>query len=128
MELSYIDFIYSVKEDGVHKQGIGLMMNTKVSKSCLGWEGINSRILVAHFMTKKCRVSVIVLYTRVEHDSHEFYLQLQEQIDSVSDRSTAILLEDFNTLVGRNINRWDPSLGKFGAGKETAMVMDMMEF
>ena len=48
---------------GAHRQGVGLMMNKEVARSCLGWLGINNRIiLIAHFMTKKFRVSVIVVY------------------------------------------------------------------
>ena len=49
-----------------------------IGKSCLGWEDINNRILVAHFMTKKCKVSVTVFYAPVEltdedsNDSDEF--------------------------------------------------------
>ena len=36
----------------VHGQGVGLMMNKEAAKSCLGWECINNRILIAHFITK----------------------------------------------------------------------------
>ena len=65
------------------------MMNKEAPKSCLGWENINNRILIAHFMTNKFRMSVIVVYVPVEPtngdtiDSHQIYLQLLEQIDKV---------------------------------------------
>ena len=80
MKLADIEFVYSSRKDGVHLQGVGLMMNKEAAKSCLGWEGINNRILIVHFMTKKFRVSVIVVYPPVEptdgegSDSNEFYL------------------------------------------------------
>jgi len=66
-------------------------MNKEVAKSCLGWEGINNKIQIAKFMTKKCRLSVIAEYAPVEpcrtlwtpdgniSDWDKFYLQLQEQ-------------------------------------------------
>ena len=60
---------------------VWLMMNKEATESCLGWEGNNNRILVAHFTTKKCRVSIIVAYTPTEptdgdsSESYEFYLQ-----------------------------------------------------
>ena len=41
------------------------MMNKETDKSCLGWEVINSRILIADFMTKKFTVSVTVVYAPV---------------------------------------------------------------
>ena len=119
MKLSDIEFVCSGRKEGVHRQGVGLMMSKESAKSCLGWEGINNRILMAHFMTKKFRVSVIVVYAPVEPtdgDTSDFYLQLQEQIDRVPGRNMVFLLRDFNAQVGRNRDRWYPSLGNFGVG------------
>ena len=68
-------------------------MNKEAANSYLGWEGINNGKLIAHFMTKKYRVSDIVVYAPVEptygdtRDSEEFYLQLQVQIDRVLGRT-----------------------------------------
>ena len=78
MKLGDIEFVHSDRKDGVHTQGVGHMMNKEAAKSCLGLEGINNRILIAHFTTKKFRVSVIVVYAPVEptdgdtSDSDEF--------------------------------------------------------
>ena len=47
-----INFVYLGKKDGVHSQGVGLMMKKETVNSCLGWEGIKNRILIAHFITK----------------------------------------------------------------------------
>jgi len=55
MKLGDKEFIYSGKKHGVHRMGVRLMMNKEASKSCLGWEGINNRMLIAHFMSKKFR-------------------------------------------------------------------------
>ena len=69
------------------------MINKEATKPCLDWEGIHYRMLIAHFMTKKFRVAVIVVYSPVEppdgdtSDSDVFYLQLQEQIDRVPGRN-----------------------------------------
>ena len=48
--------------DGVNRQGVGLMINQEAAKSILGWEGIINRMLVAHFMDKKCMISVPVVF------------------------------------------------------------------
>ena len=45
MKLGDIEFVYSGRKDGVQRQGVGLMMNKEAAKSCLGWEGVNNRIL-----------------------------------------------------------------------------------
>ena len=63
MKLGYIEFIYSGRKDGVHRQGISLMINKEAAKSCLGWKGINNWMLVAHFKAKKGRASIIVVST-----------------------------------------------------------------
>ena len=60
LKLGDIAFVYSGRNDGVHRQGVGLMMSQEAAKSCLGWDGINLRILIAHLRTKKCKVLVIV--------------------------------------------------------------------
>ena len=60
MKSDDIEFVYSGRKDGVHRQGLGLMMNKEAAKSCGGWQGINNRILIAHFTTKKSRVSFTV--------------------------------------------------------------------
>jgi hypothetical protein len=52
MRLGDIEFIYSGRKDGVHRQGVWLMMNKEVGESCLGWEGIDNWMPVTPFMTK----------------------------------------------------------------------------
>ena len=44
MKLGDIEFFYLGRKNGVHRQGVGLMMNKEAAKYCLGWEGINNRI------------------------------------------------------------------------------------
>ena len=126
MKLGDIEFIYSGRKDGVHRQGIGLMMNREAAKSCFGWKGIINGIIIAHCMTKKWRASVIVVYAPAEptngdtSDLDEFYLQLQEQIDRALGRTMVFLLRDFNAQVSRSRDRGYPSLGRFGVGKDNS--------
>ena len=88
-------FFFSGRKDRVYRQGVGLMMNKEQEaiKCCLGWEDISNRIVIAHFDTKKLRVSVVAVYIPVEptdgdtSDSDKFYLQLQEEIDRITGRN-----------------------------------------
>jgi hypothetical protein len=52
IKLDDIEYIYSGRNDGIHRQRIRLKMNKKAAKSCLGKEGIDNRILIANVMTK----------------------------------------------------------------------------
>jgi hypothetical protein len=56
MKLGDEELIYLGRNDGMNRQGGGLIMNKGVAKFCLFWEGINNRMPVAHFTTKKCKV------------------------------------------------------------------------
>ena len=40
MKLCYIEFIYSGRKDGAHRQVVGFMMNKEAAKFWLGWTGI----------------------------------------------------------------------------------------
>ena len=89
------------------------MRNKKAAKSFLGWKGINFSMPPANFVTEKCRVSVIIVYVPIEQtdggsiDSNEFHLQQKEQIER---------------------DRWDPSLGKSGIGKENSNDYRLLQF
>ena len=39
-----------------------------------------------------------------------------------------VFLLDFNAQVGRNRDRWYPSLGKFGVGKENSNGYRLLQF
>ena len=66
MKLGDIEFVFSGRKDGAHKQGVGLLMNKVAPKSFLCCKSTNNRMILARFVTKKCRVSVIVVYDSVE--------------------------------------------------------------
>ena len=109
-------------------------MNKEAAKSCLGREGINNRILIANIMTKIFKILVIIVYVPIgptdgdTSDSEEFYLQLQEQTDRVPGRNVMFLPRDFNAQVGRNRDRWYPSLGKFSVEKENSNGFRLLLF
>ena len=41
LKLADIEFVYSGRKGGLHRQGVRLMMNKEAAKSCLCWEGMN---------------------------------------------------------------------------------------
>ena len=43
MKLGDIEYVYSRRKDGVHRQGVRLMTNKKTTKSCLGCKGIKKK-------------------------------------------------------------------------------------
>ena len=110
------------------------MMNKGAAKFSLGLEGINNRILIAHFMYKKIGVSVIVVYAPAEStdgdtsDSDKYHLQLQEQKDRVVGRNLLFSIGDLNAKVGRNRGRWYSSQGEFCVEKEKSNGYRLLQF
>ena len=49
-------------EEGVHRNGVGLMLTKKATKSLMEWEPVNERILTARFFFKFQKVSIIQCY------------------------------------------------------------------
>ena len=47
------------------------MMNCEDSKSCLGGDDVNNKILVTHFATTKCKVLFTVVYAPVEPNDRD---------------------------------------------------------
>ena len=111
MKLGNIAFIYSSRKDGMHRQGEGLMTNKEAAKFCLFWKDINKRMLVAHFMTKKCRVSVMVV--KLQNRLMEIVVTWMNDTSGYrsQDRTPGkniveiFLLGDLNSQVNRNRDR-----------------------
>ena len=86
----------------MHRLGVGSLLYKKYVKSCLVWDGIDNKMLVAHFMTKNCRVVVIAVFAPVEltdgvsSDSDKFYVLLNERMDRVPGRNMVFLFGDIN--------------------------------
>ena len=48
LNIGDIEFVYSGRKDGVHREGVGLMMNKEAAKACLGWKGINKVLIIEY--------------------------------------------------------------------------------
>ena len=50
---------YSGREDGQHRQGVGLVLDKEASKSLMEWEPINHRIIRARFYSKFTKTTIV---------------------------------------------------------------------
>ncbi len=53
---------YSGRKDDKHYGGVALIMDKNSSKSMLGWEPINDRIMTARFHTRYGKLTVVQCY------------------------------------------------------------------
>lgn len=54
--------LYSGKEDGLHQEGVGIMLRKKAKKSLMEWKPINERMMYARFCSPTLQISFIVVY------------------------------------------------------------------
>ena len=111
---------YSGRVDGLHQEGVGLILNKEAKKSMLEWEPINSRLIRARFYSKFVKTTVIQCYAPTERDSDEvknnFYTNLQDQIDKTPQHDILIVMGDFNAKVGADNIGYETCMGCEGLG------------
>ena len=71
----------SQNENDNHQHGVGILLNKRAKSSLMEWNRISERIIMARFMSKVPKVTVIQCYTPTNvteaEDKEEFYNQLQ---------------------------------------------------
>jgi hypothetical protein len=50
---------YSGRTDGIHQEGVGLMLTQKAFKATMEWNPVNERIITARFFSKFIKISII---------------------------------------------------------------------
>ena len=61
---------YSGRMDGLHQEGVGIVMDKAAKKSLLGWEAFNSRIIRARFFSKYVKTTIIKCYAPTDGSSY----------------------------------------------------------
>ena len=113
-------FIFSGREDGIHEQGVGLLISKKVSKSLLEWQPFGPRLLKARFNSKFTKLTVVTCYAPTEEaedaDKENFYEQLQAIMEEIPAHDMVLVIGDMNARTGiDNLNR-ERTMGKEGLG------------
>jgi hypothetical protein len=107
-------------EDDEHRNGVGLLLTKKASRSLMEWEPISERILKARFYSKFRKVSIIQCYAPTNAADQEaktdFYEHLQNVLDGVPRRDIIIVLGDFNAKVGGDNTGREIIMGREGLG------------
>ncbi|XP_065557662.1 craniofacial development protein 2-like [Artemia franciscana] len=98
--------IYSGPETR-HEKGFAFMTTRETSRYLLKWTLISSRILVARFLGRQEKLSVVFCYAptnlAVIEYKVEFYQTLQSLVNSILKHDTTCILGDLNPVVGKTV-------------------------
>ncbi|KAK3090899.1 hypothetical protein FSP39_015581 [Pinctada imbricata] len=126
--------LYSGREDGLHKEGVGIILSNKAKKSLMEWKPIDERLMYARFFTTSLKISIVVVYSPTNESAEEvkeaFLEQLQSVINNIPKHDVLLIIGDFNAKVGRNNEGHESAMGKHGIGERNdngERLLDMFE-
>ena len=112
--------IYSGRKDGLHQEGVALMLNQSSSKALVAWNPVSERIVCARFYSKYSKLTVIQCYsptnTADEADKHNSYEQLQSEVAKTPKHDVLMVIGDLNAKVGSDNTGREDHMGKHGTG------------
>ena len=112
--------IYLGQEDGLHQEGVTLMLNKTSAKALLVWKPVNKRIVCARFYSNYSKLMVIQCHaptnTAGEADKLNFYEQLQSEVAVTPKHDLLMVVGDLNAKVGSDNTKREDHMGKHGSG------------
>ena len=110
------------REDGIHAEGVALVLGKLAQKTLRGWEQHGPRIVMASFTTKSKRVNmnVVQIYAPTEVSTEDvkedFYSRLQAVLDKLPKKDVNIVMGDANAKIGADNTGYEDIMGKHGLG------------
>ena len=115
------NFIYSGRDDNNHREGVGILMSKRAAGALLDWTPISERIIKARFFSKHIKLTFIHVYAPTEDDDDQvkddFYMRLQDVLDSRHTHDMLIITGDMNAKVGNDREGYERVIGRHGMGQ-----------
>lgn len=93
------------RRGGTKTKVVGVWIHKRRSGALIGYEPINSRILVVRLKEKPRCISLIQVYTPTsvsqEKTIEQFYQELADTVKTVPTRDIVMVMADFNVKVGK---------------------------
>ncbi len=115
-----------------HMRGVGFLLSKRAKDALLGYNPVNSRIIVARFNGAPLNIAVIQLYAPTSDSTEEeveiFYWQLEHIIEELPKKDVKIMIGDWNAKVGTDNVGWEQVMGCHGYGKHNDRGERLLEF
>ena len=114
--------LFSGKEEGIHEEGVAIILSKRAQRTLRGWEAHGSRLLLASFSSSNrgININILQLYAPTnaasEEEQEEFYDQLQRIIEKLPRKDVNIIMGDANAKVGSDNISYEEVMGKQGLG------------
>ena len=122
--------VYHSGHQQYKRNGVAIIVNKKISKSVLGYNIVNDRIITLKLQGHPFNTSIIQIYapTTDAYDDviEQVYTELQEVLDNIPKKDMLFLIGDWNAKVG-NIEEKGVT-GRFGLGEQNAAGERLIEF
>ena len=110
-------FIYAGGQK--HEKGIGLLLDTNLTRCVLGYWAVSDRVLLVKLHGQPFNISIIVVYAPTSDSSDEeiegFYEKMEEAKSQCKSNEITIIMGDINAKVGKGSD--GKTVGPFGLGE-----------
>ena len=125
--------IQSPNQDGVHRQGVAIILKKQLAESLVDYQTISSRLLKTTLELGSSNVNIFTVYAPDcnydDQQYEEFLDQLQNEINKIPVNEEFVIMGDFNAVVGNDITEdWPEVIGKFGFGNHNPRELNLLQF
>jgi hypothetical protein len=111
--------VYSGKESGRKRMGVGFIVEKTTAKSVLGYNPINERVITIRLKGNPMNITLVQVYAPTTEASDqvmdEFYEMVQGVLDTIPKKDITIVLGDWNAKIGK-ATKSNKSIGIHGLG------------
>ena len=123
-------YIYYCRQESLRRNGVAIMVNTRVQNAILGCNLKNDRMISVHFQCKPFNIMVIQDYAPTsnaeEAEVEQIYEDLQDLLELTPKIDVLFIVGDWNAKVG---SQETPGVtGKFGLGMQNEAGQRLIEF
>ena len=118
--LDGVRVLFSGREDGVHREGVAILLNKEAQKAYVEHRPVSSRIISVTLKGQHKNAKIIQVYAPdSNHDDEgveQFYESLSGELERSKSRDLLYIIGDFNSKVGADNDGYEDVMGRFGIG------------